>query len=277
MPHSPVEWRPAHRASSNTLHCVANAILDGDLMDAAQATVSVTDEGFLRGDGVFEVMCLYGGKPFAFEDHMVRMQRSADNLLLPFDQDAVRADCEKLLGEAEGDGLLRVVVTRGGRRLGLLEPMPVYPPTLALASIEYAPTRVLDQVKSLSYAANMLSDRRAKNAGADLALLITPHGRILEGATSSFFAVLDGELVTAPISEHILESITRKYVIATSTVTERTISRDDIPNFSEAFLASTTREVHPVHKIDGFDLPAAPGPLTTAAAQAFSAHVAAAL
>lgn len=253
-----------------------NAILDGELVDAAQATISVTDEGLLRGDGVFEVMCLYKGKAFAFEDHITRMQHSADNLLLPFDAASVRADCERLVAETAADGLLRFVVTRGGRRIGLLEPAPVYPPTLALASIEYAPTRVLDQIKSLSYAANMLSDRRAQAAGADLALLITPHGRILEGATSSFFAVLDGELVTPPISEHILKSITRKYVIETSNVIERALTRDDIPNFSEAFLASTTREVHPVHRIDDFELPAE-RPLTDAAAKAFSAYVKASL
>ena len=246
-----------------------------NLMDADQVTVSVTDAGLLRGDGVFEVMRLYGGKVFAFEDHMARMQRSADNpgSFLPLDSDAIKGDCEQLLGETRDDGLLRVLVTRGGRRIGLLEPMPVYPPSLTLASIEYAATRVLDQIKSLSYAGNMLSDRRAKAAGADLALLITPHGRILEGATSSFFAVLDGELVTPPISEHILESITRKYVIATSEVIERTLTRDDIPNFTEAFLASTTREVHPIHRIDDVDLPAE-RPLTDAAAKAFSAHVA---
>jgi branched-chain amino acid aminotransferase len=255
---------------------VPNAILDGELVDAAQATVAATDEGFLRGDGVFEVMRLYAGKVFAFGDHMKRMQLSADNLLLPFDSAAVRAECETLVAETENDGLLRFVVTRGGRRIGLLEPMPVYPPTLALASIEYAPTRVLDQIKSLSYAANMLSDRRALAAGADLALLITPHGRILEGATSSFFAVLDGELVTPPISEHILRSITRKHILVSSKVTERTISRDDILNMTEAFLASTTREVHPVHRIDDFELPAE-RPLTDAAAKAFSAHVKASL
>jgi branched-chain amino acid aminotransferase len=252
---------------------VPNAILDGELLDAAQAMISVTDEGLLRGDGVFEVMCLYKGRPFAFDDHLTRMQRSADNLLLEFDQSLVRADCEALLEQTNDDGLLRVLVTRGGRRIGLLEPMPVYPPTISLATVEYAPTRVLDQIKSLSYAANMLADRRAKNAGADLALLLTPHARILEGATSSFFAVLDGELVTPPISEHILQSISRKVVIETSTVVERTLTRDDIPNFAEAFLASTTREVHAVHRIDDIDLPDAPGSVTAAAAEAFSAYV----
>ena len=256
---------------------MADAILDGELMDAAQATISVADEGLLRGDGVFEVICLYDGRPFAYDDHFVRMQRSADNLRLPFDAAAMRADADKLLGEADGDGLLRLLTTRGGRRIGLLEPMPVYPPTLSLASIEYAPTRVLDQIKSLSYGANMLSDRLAKEKGADLALLITPHGRILEGATSSFFAVLDGKLVTPPISEHILASITRKYVLETSEVEERTLTRDDIPNFTEAFLASTTREVHPVHRIDDVEIAAAPGPLSQSAAEALSAHIEASL
>lgn len=242
-------------------------------MDAARATISVLDEGLLRGDGVFEVICLYGGRPFAMDDHMVRMQRSADNLLLPFDAVTVRAECERLVAETSEDGLLRFLVTRGGRRIGLLEPMPVYPPTLTLATVEYAPTRVLDQIKSLSYAANMLADRTAKNAGADLALLVTPHDHILEGATSSFFAVLDGELVTPPISAHILKSISRQVVLDTVEVVERTLTRDDIPNFTEAFLASTTREVHPVRRIDDIEIPATPGPLSAAAAEAFSAYV----
>ena len=256
---------------------MADAILDGELLDKSRATIGITDEGLLRGDGVFEVICLYGGRPFAYDDHFARMQRSADNLRLPFDAVAMRADADRLLGETTGDGLLRLVTTRGGRRIGLLEPMPEYPKTLALASVEYAPTRVLDQIKSLSYGANMLSDRLAQESGADLALLITPHGRILEGATSSFFAVLDGALVTPPISEHILESITRKHLLTIADVQERTLTRDDIPNFTEAFLASTTREVHPVHRIDDVELAGAPGPLTAAAAEAFSAHVRASL
>ena len=76
--------------------------------------------GFLRGDGVFEVMRLYGGRPFALDDHLTRMARSAANLRLPIDVDAVRADVETLLerNERAGDAALRVVVTRGGRRLG---------------------------------------------------------------------------------------------------------------------------------------------------------------
>ena len=83
------------------------------------------------------------------------------------------------------------------------------PDTVALATVTYAPTRVLDGVKSLSYAANMLATRIAREQGADEALLVTPHGRVLEGPTTSFFYVLDGALCTPPLEDRILDSITR--------------------------------------------------------------------
>ena len=78
------------------------AILDGDVMDVAQATIPVTDEGLLRGDGVFEVFRLYDGRPFALDDHLARMERSAANMRLPLDLDAVRADVAALLDAARG-------------------------------------------------------------------------------------------------------------------------------------------------------------------------------
>ena len=88
--------------------------------------------------------------------------------------------------------MVRVLVTRGGRRISFLEPFPVLPDTLALKTITYSPTRILDGVKSLSYGANMLATRMAAAEGADEALLVTPHGRFLEAPTSSFFCSLDG-------------------------------------------------------------------------------------
>jgi branched-chain amino acid aminotransferase len=254
------------------------AIIDGELIDASSVTVPVTDEGLLRGDGVFEVMRIYDGAVFALDEHLARMERSAANLRLPLDPRALRADCELLLADVDGDALLRLLVTRGGRRIGLIEPLPVYPPTLELATVEYAPSRVLEQVKSLSYAANMLADRIAKERGADLALLVTPHGRVLEGATSSFFYALDGDfLMTPPLSEHILDSITRRALLELVAVRERPLQRDELPLLTEAFLASTTREVHPVRSIDQIPLQAAPGPLSAAAATAFREHVVASL
>jgi branched-chain amino acid aminotransferase len=250
------------------------AILDGDVMDVAQAQIPVTDEGLLRGDGVFEVVRLYAGRPYGLEEHLERMQRSAVTLRLPFDIDAVRDDAGKLLEHSEpADGALRLLVTRGGRRIGLVEDLHAMPDTVALATVTYAPTRVLDGVKSLSYAANMLSTRIAREQGADEALLVTPHGRVLEGPTTSFFYVVDGALCTPPLEDRILDSITRRALFAVTDATERITTLDDVRNASEAFLASSAREVQPVHAIDDSTIPAAPGPVSRAAAQAVSDYI----
>ena len=239
-------------------------ILDGTVLDASEMRIPATDEGLLRGDGVFEVMRLYDGRPFAIDDHLERMGRSAANLLLPIDVDAVRADIEALLEAGRPtDGVVRVLVTRGGRRIGFLEPMPRLPETIALKTITYSPTRILDGVKSLSYGANMLANRLAAAEGADEALLVTPHGRVLEAPTSTFICSLDGAtLVTPPLDEHILDSITRRRLRLVCDVTERSITADELPGVQEAFLASTVREVLPVHAIDGRAVPTVEGRLT---------------
>ena len=251
------------------------ASLDGTVMDAGDVLVPATDEGLLRGDGVFEVIRLYAGRPFALEEHLARMRRSADNLRLEIDTGLVRADVEALLTEAgDVDAALRVLWTRGGRRLAFVEALKEMPPTLALASVTYAPTRILDGVKSLSYAGNMLAGRLARERGAHEALLVTPHGRVLEGPTCSFFCSLDGEtLVTPPLEDHILDSITRRRLLGLTGAREAIVAADELGGVHEAFMASTLREVHPVHAIDGAALPAAPGPLTEAAAAAMRAHV----
>jgi branched-chain amino acid aminotransferase len=254
------------------------AILDGTIMDAAEAYIPVTDEGLLRGDGVFEVVHLYEGRPFALEPHLERMANSAAAIRLPFDVDAVRGDAEAILAEAEpADGALRLVVTRGGHRIGLVEPLKPLPDTIALATITYSPTRLLDGVKSLSYGANMLASRLAREAGADEALLVSPHGRVLEAPTTSFVYALAGKLYTPPLSDRILDSITRRILFAVTDVEERVTTLDDLGAIEEAFLASSLREVHPVRTIDGTPVPAAPGPLSVAAAERVREHIAAEL
>ncbi len=254
------------------------AILDGAVMDAADAHVSILDEGLLRGDGVFEVVRIYAGRPFALDEHVERMVRSATSIRLPFDEAAVRADAAALL-EATGsvDGALRLVVTRGGRRIGILHPLPAFPETISLATITYSPTRLLDGVKSLSYAANMLATRLAKEAGADEALFVTPHGRVLEAPVTSFFYVLDGALFTPPLSDRILDSISRRVLLEVTDAQERVTTLDDLAGISEAFLASSLREVHPVSAIDGRAVPAAPGPVAVESAARVREHIEAAL
>ena len=148
------------------------ASLNGQIQPAAQAVIPITDDGLLRGDGAFEVIRLYRGAPFALDEHLERMQRSAGNLRLPLDRAAFEADIAALLAaDPPGDAQLRLIATRGGLRLAIVEPLAAVPPTLALRTVTYSPPRLTDDIKSLSYAANMLATRLAVERGGDEALL----------------------------------------------------------------------------------------------------------
>ncbi|MGN6253433.1 MAG: aminotransferase class IV [Solirubrobacterales bacterium] len=248
------------------------ASVDGKLGPTAAALVPLKDDGLYRGDGAFEVIRLYGGKPFALVDHLDRLERSTAAIELPFDRGALEAEIDALLGEAGPvEGQLRLIVTRGGHRLAMTEPIPAHPETLALASVTYCPTVILNGVKSLSYAANMQATRIAKGQGADEAVLIRPDGTVLEPPTSSVFWVsAEGRLRTPALSDGVLESITRDRMIKALDVEEGTWQIDDLRRAGEAFLASTTREIQAVSSIDGTAFPEAPGPRTREAQRAFA-------
>lgn len=251
------------------------ASLDGEITLAAEAVIPAADDGFIRGDGVFEVVRVYDGRPFAFESHMMRLERSARNLRLPIDLEAIRADAHRLLAEA-GAGpdhdLLRIVVTRGGRRLVMTEALPSTPDHLRLKTVTYSPPRILDGVKSLSYAANMLAGRLAREDGFDEALLVTPHGRILEAPTSSVFWVEGDQLLTPPLEEHILASITRGLVVEVAGAQEQTCPVERLRAADAVFLASTTREVQPVIAVDEIGF-APDNPVTARAAVEVEARI----
>jgi branched-chain amino acid aminotransferase len=239
------------------------ASVDGAIGPAEEARIPVTDEGLLRGDGAFEAMRLYGGRPFALDDHLARLRRSCAGLRLEADFEALRAEIAALV-EAAGpvEAVLRILVTRGGRRVTLVEPLPRQLPVARVMTVRYAPNRVLDGLKSLSYAGNMLARRLAQENGFDDALLVTPHGRVLEGSTSSFFWVRDGELLTPPLEDRILASITRDRIVAAMGASEEPCTLDDLRVAEEAFIASSVREVQPIAAIDDLRLPAVPGPVT---------------
>jgi branched-chain amino acid aminotransferase len=250
------------------------ASLDGTLGPAGDLRIPVTDEGLLRGDGAFEVMRLYGGRPYALPDHFGRLRHTCDGLRLEADHDALAAELDALL-QAAGpvDALLRVVLTRGGRRIAIIEPLPARPPVARVTTVTYAPNRILDGLKTLSYAGNMLAGRLAKEQGYDEALLVTPHGRVLEGPTWTFFWVHQGTLCTPPLEDYILNSITRKRLLEECEVTARPCTLDDVRAAEEAFIASTVREVMPISVVDEIELPSAPGPVTIEAHSRFQARV----
>jgi branched-subunit amino acid aminotransferase/4-amino-4-deoxychorismate lyase len=254
------------------------ACLDGAVAPATETSIPVLDEGFLRGDGIFEALRVYDGRPFATGDHLDRLERSAKNLHL--EAGVPRAELEVEIqdlierrGGGSFDGAIRIVLTRGGRRLVMTEPVPDYPERARLAFVTYAPTRILDGVKSLSYAGNMLAGRIARERGFDDALLVTPHGRVLELPTSSIFWVTpSGELCTPPLGDHILASITRDRLMRIIDAQERSCTTEDLLEASEAFVASSVREVQPVGTIEEREF-GEPGERTRAAMAAFRAHV----
>jgi branched-chain amino acid aminotransferase len=249
--------------------------LDGRIAPASELTIPATDEGLLRGDGVFEVLRVYRGTPFALREHLDRLERSAANLRL---DDVPRAELEaeipRLLAERgdDGDRLLRLVLTRGGHRLLLTEPAPDYSEPASAGFVTYSPPRILDGVKSLSYGGNMLATRLARERGFDEALLVTPHGRVLEGPTMSLFWVDERDrLCTPPLEDHILDSITRRYVLELAEVEERPCTTDDVLAAREAFFASTNREAQPIVRIEQHELEV--GERTLAVQQALRARI----
>ena len=142
------------------------ASVDGAIGPAEQATIPVSDEGLLRGDGAFEVMRLYSGTPFALDEHFARLGRSCAGLRLDADLEALRREAGALLEQAGPvEGLLRLVVTRGGRRIAIVEPLPRHAPIARVMTVRYAPNRVLDGLKTLSYAGQHAGPAPRRRAG----------------------------------------------------------------------------------------------------------------
>ena len=243
------------------------AAVDGVQMPRTEAVIAATDEGLLRGDGAFEVLRLYRGIPFAWTDHVLRLQRSCAALRLTFDPDLLDDEVRSLLA-ATGpvDGLLRVVVTRAGRRLLLVEPLKPGRATLRLATVEHEQSPLLAGVKSLSYAANMLANRIAEERGYDEALFVGRDGSVLEGPTFAFFWVEDGVVHAPPLAEGILDSITRRRVLDAVDVRLKHRTVDQLrERAQEAFAAGTGIEVAPVLAVEGVAEWDKPGPVTLTA------------
>jgi branched-chain amino acid aminotransferase len=249
------------------------ASVDGAIRPTDETTVPLRDDGLYRGDGAFEVIRLYAGRPFALDDHLSRLERSAGSIELSFDRPTLEREIAELLSEfGPEDGQLRILITRGGRRIAITEPLPEIAETIRLATVTYEPTVILTGVKSLSYAANMQATRIAEGQGADEAVLVNTDGTVLEPPTSTIFWVSpQGDLRTPSLESGVLDSITRGRLVAELDVVEGTWPVADLLSAKEAFLASTTREVQAVAEIDGKALPEAPGQRTREATETFAA------
>ena len=206
------------------------ASVDGVLCDAREATVPLYDDGLLRGDGAFEYLRCYAGRPFTLAEHLDRLARTCATLRLPYQRELLESEIAALLawaGPVFTD--LRIVLTRGGRRIVFLEPYLDWPPA-RLAFVTDSPRLVLAGAKSLSYAGNMVAKRTAEERGFGEALLTTPDGRVMEVQQAAFFWVTpQGDLCTPPLGDGILDSITRRIVMRHLEVAER-----DLPHRGRA-------------------------------------------
>jgi branched-chain amino acid aminotransferase len=245
--------------SSGTFGCVLN----GRAVRVPDAVVPATDEGLLRGDGVFEVVRLYSGVPFCIDDHLKRLGVSAATLHMLCDIERVREDVILALDIAAGeDALLRIVLTRGGQRLLLLERLPPIRPTLRLAVETHMPSPLLAPAKTLSYAANMHGARLARERGFDDALLIAPDDTVLEATRSAVFWVEDGRLFAPPLDVGILDSITRRRIFEMEPCRERRITLDQLADAEEVLVADSVVEALPVVEVEGIGTFGASGPVT---------------
>ncbi|MBW2262047.1 MAG: aminotransferase class IV [Deltaproteobacteria bacterium] len=277
--------------------------IDGRIVPPHEAVIPVFDRGFLYGDSVYEVLRAYGCIPFALEEHLARLGRSAGllGIDLPLAPARLSEEIEQLLSRADnGDSYIRVIVTRGEGEIDLAPDAargphvvvivkPFRPPAGALAtsgaSVHLVASgrcpagAVPDGSKTGNYLANLMALGRARSQGHHEAVLVTSDGLVAEGASSNIFIVKDGSVLTPGLEAGILAGITRGKVIeecraAGIEVLETELTPADVKGADEAFLTSTLREVLPVVRVDDAILgDGKPGALCLRVREAYRAHV----
>lgn len=264
--------------------------LNGGLQDLETARVSVLDHGLTVGDGIFETVKAVQGRPFALTRHLDRLARSARGLGLPEpDLDEVRAACAAVLAaDPMPLGRLRITYTGGLSPLGsdrgdqgqtlVVALGEAARPADSTAVITVPWTRnergALTGLKTTSYAENVVALARAHEQGASEALFANTVGQLCEGTGSNVFVVLDGELHTPPVASGCLAGITRALAVDWTGARETDLPLDVLDRADEVFLTSTLRDVQAVHRVDGRELPGAPGPVTAKAMRIFDERAA---
>ncbi len=256
------------------------------LVDAATAGVAADDHGVTTGDGCFETMKVVDGTAFALTRHLARLARSCAGLgLAPVDDELVRrAVHETIAANGRDVGRVRITVTAGRAPLGsgrgddgpmltvLTGAAPGWAPTASALVCPWVRNErsAVAGLKTTSYAENVVALAWANERGADEALFANTRGELCEGTGTNVFLVVNDQLVTPPLDSGCRAGVTREVLCELVEVVERAVSLSELAATSEAFLTSSTRDLHPLDAIDGRALPA-PGPVTAAAQEAWAA------
>ena len=270
------------------------AFLNGRFLPLAEATVSIEDRGFQFGDGVYEVIRTYRGRPFKLDAHLARLDRSAQAIDLrqpyPFERWVEYVTEGLRLGDFP-ETKIYVQITRGTAprdhayapdlqptvlmTFRELQPLNATFPSTGVAAMTMKDIRWgRCDIKSINLLANVLARQQAKKRGVFESILVRD-GQVTEGAVSNVFIVQDGKLITAPEGGRILSGVTRQVVLELArheglTVQERYCSEQELLGATEVFLTGTTVEVLGVVHIDGKQIGRGqPGPVTRSLAKRF--------
>ncbi|MDY0065260.1 MAG: D-amino acid aminotransferase [Steroidobacteraceae bacterium] len=271
--------------------------LNGAYLPLSEARISPLDRGFLFADSVYEVLPVYGGRMFRFCEHFDRLARSLNEIRLasPHTHEQWLGLLEELIRRnGGGDMYVYVQVTRGadrGRNHAFPAP-PAAPTVFAMAAPLPATSSELRtqglsaitvqdfrwtrcDIKATALLANILMKQQAADAGADEAIIIR-EGEVLEGASSSVFAVIGATVVTRANDHNVLPGTTRDVALELAAglveVHIRPITVEELRSAREVWITSATRSVAPVTRIDGAPVgDGRPGPVWTSINQHFEA------
>ncbi|MFC6826439.1 aminotransferase class IV [Halopelagius fulvigenes] len=277
--------------------------VNGELVPADEAAVSVRDRGFMYGDAAFETLRAYGGDVFRWGTHADRLRETCDVIALDHglsDADLKARVDETLRGNELDDAYVRLSVTRGVQP-GKLTPGEAVDPTIVVlvkplprggrgsdpawdgpASLQTVKTRrvpdrsIPARAKTHNYLNGILARLELRVTDADEAVMLDSEGRLAEGATSNLFFVREDALCTPSLDGPVLPGVTRAEVLDIAAeegipVRERAFTPDDLRNAAEAFVTNTTWEVRPVESVDGIDVGG--GPVTMLLSRVFDDRV----
>ncbi len=264
------------------------------LVDPIDATVSVLDHGLTVGDGAFETLLVRDGVPFAITRHLGRLERSLEGLGVPaVPQLLLRDAVDAVVADAGDDARrarLRITVTSGDGPFGsergtgtptlvvTLTPASSWPATTTLATVPWVRNErsAVAGLKTTSYAENAVALAHAHRLGASEAVLSDTRGRLSECTGSNVFVVMDGVALTPSSASGCLAGVTRALVLEwgrdVAEVREADLPYDVLRTADEVFITSSTRDVHPVVRID--DRVLLPGSVTARLAGAFASRAA---